>query len=121
MPGDTCKVVIAGSRDFNNYSLLMERMDLFLQNVSKQIIIISGHARGADSLGEQYAKDKGYLCEIFPADWAAYGRSAGYRRNVAMASIADAVVVFWDGKSRGTQHMINIAKEKKLPIRVVKY
>ena len=50
-----------------------------------------------------------------------YGKSAGYKRNVAMAEAANACVVFWDGKSRGSQHMINICEERDIPVRVIKY
>jgi hypothetical protein len=62
-----------------------------------------------------------YQLKLFPADWNRYGKSAGFRRNVEMSNHADALVVFWDGKSRGTQHMIREAKNKKLLLRVVEY
>lgn len=81
--------------------------------------IVSGAARGADALGERYAAERGLAVKQFPADWDRYGRSAGYRRNAEMAEYADAAVVFWDGKSKGSKHMINLAKEKGLPVRVV--
>ena len=82
---------------------------------------MSGHARGADKLGEAYAQSKGYDVKIMPADWETYGKSAGYKRNEAMAGVSDALVAFWDGKSRGTMHMINLAKAKGLRVHVVRY
>lgn len=117
------RVIIAGSRDFNDMSLLREKCNLLLSEKSKthNIIIISGHARGADKLGEQYSKECGYGLEVYPADWDQYGKSAGYKRNVQMGEVADAVICFWDGTSKGTKHMIDIAKEKNLMLRVIQY
>jgi len=83
--------------------------------------IVSGTAGGADRLGERYAKDHNLECIRMPANWDLHGKSAGYRRNEQMACIADACVCFWDGKSRGTTHMIDLAKKKGLHVRVVRY
>ena len=116
------KVIIAGGRDFNNYELLKEKCDYYLSHLDTcNIVIISGHARGADTLGEKYAKEKGYEIESHPADWNKYGKSAGYKRNVEMADVASAAICFWNGKSKGTKHMIDIAKEKGIPVKVVRY
>jgi hypothetical protein len=114
------KVIIAGGRDFNDYSLLKEKCDFFFQN-HIEIEIVSGTANGADKLGEKYANEKGFLLKKFPADWNKYGKSAGFKRNVEMSNYADALIAFWDGKSKGTLHMINEAKIKKLKLRIVKY
>lgn len=76
-------------------------------------------ARGADSLGEQYAKERGIPVRYFPADWQTLGKSAGYQRNVQMAAYADALVAFWDGQSKGTKHMIDTARRHKLDIRII--
>lgn len=121
------KVIIAGSRSFNNYKLLEEKMDFFLKNkIDKNrpyfnIEIVSGTARGADTLGEKYAKEKGFALKRFPANWDLYGKKAGYIRNREMRDYADVCVVFWDGESKGSKHMINLAKEDNMPIRVVMY
>jgi hypothetical protein len=117
------KVIIAGSRGFSNYKLLKEKCDEFLREKKKthNVVVISGHARGADSLGEKYASDEDLDLEIYPADWKKHGKSAGFRRNEQMAEVADAVIAFWNGESHGTKHMIDIANEKKLEIRVVNY
>lgn len=72
-------------------------------------IIISGHANGADTIAEHYAMDHHLQCELYPAEWDKYGRSAGPIRNEQMAKIADKVIVFWDGKSHGTKNMIQQA------------
>jgi predicted Rossmann-fold nucleotide-binding protein len=117
------KVIIAGSRGFSNYKLLKETCDDFLRNIKKEynIVIISGGARGADKAGEKYASDEDLDLEIYPADWKKYGKSAGFMRNEQMADIADAVIAFWNGESHGTKHMIDIAEEKGLNVKVVNY
>ena len=115
------RVIVAGGRDFNDYNLLRETLDVILANVNDNIAIVCGMANGADTLGETYAKERGHTVCYFPAEWNTYGRAAGYMRNAKMAQNADALVAFWDGKSRGTKHMIDIAKWHKLDIRVVRY
>lgn len=115
------RVIIAGGRDFNDFDLLKQKMDKLLSNVIGDIAIVSGMARGADSLGARYAALKGYALYNFPADWDKYGKSAGYRRNEEMARNADALVAFWDGKSKGTKHMIDIARLHGLKVRVINY
>ena len=88
------KVIVAGGRDFNNYKGLSDSLDYLLKNINDDIQIVCGMARGADRLGERYVK---------------------------MAEYADALVAFWDGKSKGTKHMIETAKEKGLDIRIKHY
>jgi predicted Rossmann fold nucleotide-binding protein DprA/Smf involved in DNA uptake len=120
---DNFKVIIAGSRGFSNYKLLREQCNKFLREKRKtnNIVVVSGHARGADTLGEKYAQDEGFALEIYPAQWDKFGKRAGYRRNEQMAEVADALIAFWDGSSRGTKHMIDIMNEKNLLVRVVEY
>ena len=118
------KIIVAAGRSFNNYDLLEQKLDYYLSskiNEGYDIVIISGTAKGADSLGEKYAINKGYEIERFPANWDKYGKSAGYRRNVDMANAADACIVFWDGTSPGSKHMIDIANTKRLALRIVNY
>ena len=112
------KVIIAGSRDFSNYKLLKEKCDFYLQN-KKNIEVVSGKALGADFLGEIYAKNNKYSLKEFPAKWGQYGKSAGYIRNRKMAIYADVLIAFWDGQSKGTKHMIDLAKKYKLKVKVV--
>jgi hypothetical protein len=120
----TFKVIIAGGRDFKDYELLRKEMDYLLSARIKagyKIIIISGTANGADKLGERYAIEKGYKIIRMPADWDKFGKSAGYKRNAEMADVADACAVFWDNRSKGTGHMINIAESKGLLLRIINY
>lgn len=115
------RVIIAGGREFNDYDLLKKTMDNVLANVRDDITVVCGQARGADTLGEQYAKERGYAVQYFPADWNRYGKVAGYIRNTMMAKNADALVAFWDGQSPGTGHMIQTAQSLGLKVRVKTY
>jgi hypothetical protein len=118
------KIIVAGGRKFNNYDLLKDKLDYYLKDKINQgydIVIVSGTATGADSLGEKYAIEKGYKIERYPAEWDNYGLSAGYKRNVEMAKVANACVVFWNGTSKGSKHMIDIATNRNIPLRIVKY
>ena len=113
------RVIIAGGREFNDYNLLKEKCDSVLRN-KKEVVIISGCARGADILGEKYANEKGFKIREYPADWN-LGKKAGYLRNTQMAENADALIAFWDGVSKGTKNMIDIATKKGLLVRVIRY
>lgn len=117
------RVIIAGGRNFYNYVTVKERCEYYLQNKlqTHNVIIVSGHATGADELGERFAADHGLKCELYPAEWDKYGPSAGPRRNAQMAEVADALIAFWDGKSRGTKNMIDTANKKDLQVAVVRY
>lgn len=114
------RVIVAGTRTFKDYELLRSKLDEFLKDI-EDIEIVSGSARGADALGERYAKEKGYKITRFPADWNRFGKSAGYIRNEEMAKYADKCVVFWDGVSRGSFHMINLAKKYNLELHIIRY
>lgn len=124
------RIIIAGSRNFTDYKMLVSAADTVLAELGspvEAIQIVSGGAVGADQLGERYAKQHGYRCMRFPADWNKYGRRAGYLRNLQMAehAISDnshgVLIAFWDGESKGTGHMINIARTHGLDIHIVNY
>jgi hypothetical protein len=115
------RVIIAGSRDFNDYHLLQQWCDYMLQNFNPQnVMVVSGTARGADQLGERYAKERGMHLDSRPANWDAFGKRAGYIRNEEMAQNADALIAFTNG-SKGTAHMINLAHKYKLKVKVVQF
>ncbi len=96
-------------------------------NFKSIIEIISGTARGADKLGERFAKEYNLRIKKFPANWDLYGKKAGYLRNIQMAEYAKnnsdlgVLIAFWDGNSKGTKHMIDIAKKHELLLFIVKY
>lgn len=131
------KVIIAGGRDFKDYEELRKFCDTILQN-KENIEIVSGTAKGADLLGEKYALEKGYELTKFLVDWndirnkpekqigyrvdgTPYWKLAGHDRNRKMGEYSDALISFWNGYSRGTKNMIDIAKKKKLMFRIYYY
>jgi hypothetical protein len=114
------KVIVAGGRDFSDYALLCSTLDHLLSRKT-DVEIVSGVARGTDSLAIRYAGEKLIPVRRFPADWDRDGNTGGYKRNVRMAGYADACVCFWDAKSRGTADMIRVAGLYKLEVRVIRY
>ncbi len=127
------RVIIAGGRDFRDFDLMIEKCDKFFSKVKTPIVIISGKQRsydrikkefyGADFLGEEYAKLRGYQVDPFPADWDTHGKAAGMIRNRQMLveGKAQGLIAFWDGESRGTRNMIDLAIKARLPVRIVEY
>lgn len=119
------KLIVAGGRTYDDRT----EMDVCIRETLAElpddyvVTIVSGMANGADMLAYEWAKANGCKVISMPAKWKELGKRAGYVRNVDMAAIADGLLAFWDGKSKGTQHMITIAKTSPaLPyIRVVHY
>jgi len=112
------KVIIAGGRNFDDFNKLCQVCDMFLQD-QNNIEIVSGAYKGADFLGERYAAERNYPIKQFPADWRRYGKSAGLKRNAEMAAYADILIAFWDGESKGTKHMIELAEQAELNVKVI--
>lgn len=123
------RIIVAGSRDYKDYATLADVLDKLIEKLNTQVIdkseieIVSGGCRGADELGERYAKESCIKCVIFPADWGKYGRSAGPFRNNQMAEYAASadrgiLVAFPIGESRGTRNMIDIARQRGLEVEV---
>jgi hypothetical protein len=106
------RCIIAGSRSFDDYGYMVQKLTGWCEEFMSEVI--SGGAKGADRLGERFAKEHNIPLKIMPADWDRYGKRAGYIRNTQMAAEADVLFAFWDGKSPGTKHMIDIAYDKGL-------
>lgn len=124
------KIIIAGTRTFSDYGLLRKTVLQFVKEKhmpKASVTIVSGKTRGADMLGERFAQEFGLEVAEFPADWDKYGKSAGYRRNEEMACYAAQpcgkgfLIAFWDGKSHGTKHMVDIARLRGIETKVVRY
>ena len=132
------RVIIAGSRSFESFAVLEKECHKIFKSLSEEgylsgnvktdcdnIEIISGAANGADRLGEAFAKKYGIPVKRFPARWGKYGKSAGYIRNRIMAEYAaksdelGVLIAFWDGKSRGTKMMIDLANKNNLKVFVI--
>ncbi len=106
------KVLIFGSRHVTDMSVLEEAIRLSSINVKNITNIISGCARGADALGEQWAIANNIPILKYPADWDKHGKSAGYIRNAEMAKVTEFGIALWDGESKGTKHMIDLLKDR---------
>ena len=126
----TVRIIVAGSRDYEDYGQLADILDTLMTKLQNRgidksdIEIISGGCRGADELGERYAKESCIKCSIFPPDWRKYGRSAGPIRNDTMAKYAvkadkGYLVAFPIGESRGTRNMIKLAEQHGLEVTVI--
>ena len=117
------KLIVAGGRDFAYPDLLACTINEFADGKYKDyaVSIVSGKARGADMLAYQFAVQNNIKVYSFPADWASYGKGAGFRRNEEMGRFADALVAFWDGQSRGTEHMIKFMKSLGKPVDIIRY
>lgn len=116
-------VCIAGSRDFTDYQKLVNDCAGILNGKGlepEDVTVISGGARGVDQMGEAFANQNECGLKRFPAQWDTFGKSAGYRRNVVMADVSDLVIIFWDGVSRGTKHMIDICEARGIETIVIK-
>lgn len=117
------KLIVAGGRDFND-AALMERVLIAMADVEladKSVSIVSGMARGADMLAYQLARNLGIEVYQFDANWAVYGKSAGFMRNSDMGQFADGLLAFWDGKSPGTRHMVAYMRSLNKPVTVINY
>jgi hypothetical protein len=117
------KLIVAGGRDFNDYGLLSHHIDLLAHGIytDKAISIVCGMARGADMLGHRFAKQHRVVVHEFPANWTAYGKRAGFMRNQDMCDFGDGLLAFWDGKSKGTAHMIDCINKAGKPAHIVRY
>jgi len=110
------KIAVIGSRSFNDVSLVNQILVPLIP-----FVLVSGGARGADDLGEKFADHHQLDKMIFPAEWKKYGSAAGPIRNKLIVEACDEVIAFWDGKSTGTQHSINYAKELGKPVQIIPF
>ena len=122
---EASRVIIAGGRDFDDYEYMSTKLNELFKDPktfnNKTIKVISGMAKGADFLAIRYADENKLTKIIFPANWKVYHRIAGFLRNNDMLSIATHLIAFWDRKSNGTKHMIEIAQMKGIPVWVFEY
>lgn len=116
-------LIIAGTRTFNDYPLLEYEVKKFIveNKLKPPLSIVCGMAQGADLLGKKFGEKYKIPIIEMPANWDKYGKSAGYIRNEEMAKISQYCICFWDRKSLGTKHMIDLAKEYNLILKVVEY
>ena len=125
------RIIVAGSRTIQDYnavlrtvgnviSILAKEEQSSIKNMKDRIEIISGGAKGVDQLGEEFARKNDIKVKIFEADWDRYGKRAGPIRNSRMADYAKEkigiLILIWDGKSKGSRSMRDIAKMANLRI-----
>jgi len=126
------KVAIIGSRDFNDLEYMIETLKPYENKITK---VISGGAKGADTIAEQWAKHRTIPFQEYTAKWndvegkpkyqigensyGKYWKWAGHSRNTTMAEECDCCVAFWDGKSTGTAHMIKECKRLNKPLKII--
>ena len=121
-PAIEARVLVCGSRDFTDVGLLGVKLDEVRKRLGGvPMRVISGAARGADSLAAGWARLRGIPCDEYPAEWERYGRSAGYRRNERMLAEGrpHVVVAFPQGESRGTRMMMDIASRAGVAVEEV--
>ena len=112
------KLAVIGSRGFDNYELVEKVLNEYKDKVT---LVISGGAKGADTLGEQWAKNNNINTLIYPAEWEKYGKRAGHIRNTDIINSCEFCIAFWDGKSAGTQDSIKKAQQMKKQVLIVTY
>jgi len=117
------KLIVAGSRSIDteaDHELMAEWLDRYLIEITpNNLEIVSGLAKGPDLFGKWYGEYREIPVKEFPADWENLGRGAGFRRNELMAEYADELIAFWDGKSKGTRHMIGCMLGQGKPFQVI--
>jgi hypothetical protein len=109
------RLAVVGSRHYLDYQEFSRALDLLLSTWHGTVELVSGGARGADSLAERYGREHGLPVKVFPADWDQHGRAAGMIRNREIVQYCTAAVAFWDGESRGTRNSIELAKRAGKP------
>jgi len=110
------KVAVIGSRSFDDY----EELKRVLSKINITLLV-SGGAKGADSLGERYADENNISKKIYLPNWEKFGKSAGMIRNDDIIKKADIVVAFWDQESKGTLNAINKAKRQNKKLIIINF
>ena len=109
------KVAIFGSRGFPDHEMVRD----YVYSLDETDTVVSGGARGVDQWVQIYAEERGLATRIFPADWGQHGKKAGMLRNHDIVATCDRLVAFWDGKSNGTRHSIELARKAGKPALVL--
>jgi hypothetical protein len=117
------RLAVVGSRTFNDKAMLKEFLD---KNYDRIKIIVSGGAKGADTLATEWAAENGVPYLVFPALWydrqtGLLNRGAGFKRNWDIVEHSDTVVAFYDGLSKGTANTISIAKQLNKPLIIIPF
>jgi hypothetical protein len=106
------RVAIVGSRDYPN----MRDVAAYVDRMDPEDVVVSGGARGVDTVAAIAARARGMSVVVIPADWSRYGRDAGMIRNTEIVRSVDRVVAFWDGRSPGTKNTMDTATRAGVPL-----
>ncbi len=114
------KLAIIGSRTFEDKALMWKYIRRYAIAEGWSITeVVSGGAKGADSLAIKFAKAYGLPSTEFLPDWERHGKGAGFIRNETIIAYCDEVIAFWDGQSKGTENSIFHAKRLKKPTTII--
>jgi len=110
------RLAIIGSRSFNDTKLLNETLRPYKDQIT---LIVSGGAKGADQLGEYWARLHKIETLIFLPDWEKHGKKAALLRNKDIISNCDMAIAFWNYRSPGTRHAIKLCEKQKKPYKII--
>lgn len=104
------RIAIVGSRNCGPAMQRIVEIRDVLRSYGQVVTVVSGGARGIDSLAELVAKQLGFPTRVYPADWNRLGKSAGFQRNEQIVLGCDELHAWWDGESKGTENTISLAR-----------
>ena len=115
------RIIVCGGRNFTDYKLLKRKLDKLTSKLDKsKLVILSGHAKGADTLGEQWCFERKVTYEIYRPDYSQWGKKlAPIKRSEEMVKNANTLIAFWDGFSLGTRHIVEYAKKQGMKYRLI--
>lgn len=116
-------IAVIGSRTFNDKKMLFDYLTAKLDKIK---LVVSGGAKGADTLATQWSAEYGVPYMVFPALWnnpatGVFDKGAGFKRNWHIIDSCDIVVAFYDGISKGTRNSLDIAKQLGKPVQIINF
>lgn len=121
---ENINLMVCGSRSITDKEWIFSQIEAFWYwNAAcyDEVTLIHGGAQGVDLIANEYAEKNGWWIKEFPANWAFYGKKAGFLRNQSMVNFCDICLILWDGQSKGTQHDIELCQKLKKKYYVVRY
>ena len=116
------RIIVCGNKDFKDREFCLKKLKEMIPKYTNPEII-SGHASGADTFGEEFARIEGIKYSVFKAEWKRYGKAAGPIRNREMLNYAmeetPVIIAFWNGTRRGTKNMVEQARKAGAEVIIV--